>query len=336
MPQPSPPALSPASGAPATTGAGSSAAIDADNAAGALWMGLSVAAATAMTLAVKELSGDLDSRMIVFLRSAGIMLLVAPLLAWPAFRARLRFSQPRLHLQRGALIAVSTQLGFYGLSNLPVSTATVLNFTAPIFATLLAAPINGEKVGPRRWAAVGIGFVGALIILRPGIEGFHPAMLASIASSLLFALALVLSRGVATADGPLSSFLSSIAMTGLLALPLAIPAWGYPQGAANWLVLLALVAASSSRSIGDLQAYRLGEAAPMGVLSYSRLIFIGAAAYVLFDETPDMWTLIGGAVIIGSSVYIAHRERLRSKALRQAEASRKAESALRAASGPGR
>ncbi|MEC9431785.1 MAG: DMT family transporter [Pseudomonadota bacterium] len=304
---------------------------DTDNAAGALWMGLSVAAATVMTLAVKELAGALDSRMIVFLRSAGIIVLVAPLLAWPAFRSRLRFSQPRLHLQRGMLIAVSTQFGFYGLSNLPVSTATVLNFTAPIFATLLAAPINGEQVGPRRWAAVGAGFVGALIILRPGVEGLNLAMLSSIASSLLFALALVLSRGVASADGPVSSFLSSIVLTGLLALPLALPVWGFPEGGGHWLVLLALVAASSSRSIGDLQAYRLGEAAPMGVLSYSRLVFIGAAAYVLFDERPDIWTLVGGAVIIGSSFYIAHRERLRGRA-RRAER----DSAMTSASGPGR
>lgn len=331
MPHPIPPALAKPLAAPA-------AQPDADNAAGALWMGLSVAAATVMTLAVKELAGDLDSRMIVFLRSAGILLLVVPLLAWGPFRARMRFSKPRLHLQRGALIAVSTQLGFYGLSELPVSTATVLNFTAPIFATLLAAPINGEKVGPRRWAAVGMGFLGALIILRPGVDGFHPAMLASIASSLLFALALALSRGVATADGPLSSFVSSIVMTGVFALPLAIPVWGVPQGGGHWWVLLALVAASSARSVGDLQAYRLGEAAPMGVLSYSRLIFIGAAAYVIFDERPDLWTLVGGAVIIGSSFYIAHRERLRGRALRALRAERAAldGSALRSASGPGR
>lgn len=280
-----------------------------DNALGAAWMAMSVVTASAMTLAVRGMAEGMDSRMTVFLRSAGIMACVAVMLLSPAFRRQMRFSSPRLHLVRGGLIAVSTQFGFYAISNLNLSTATVLSFTAPIFATLLAVPLNGERVGPRRWAAVGVGFLGCLIILRPSPEGLDWAMLSALIAAVLFALGLALSRGVTVADGPAAAFVSANGIMMLTALPLAFPVWTMPEGAGGWSLLALLVATSSARNVGDLQAYRHGDAAVMGVITYVRLILIAAAAWAIFDEVPDGPTLLGGGVIIASTLYIAYRER---------------------------
>lgn len=293
-----------------------------DNGLGAAWMAMSVVTASAMVLAVRGMAEGVDSRMTVLLRSAGIMACVAVMMLSPRFRASLTFSNPKLHLVRGGLIAVSTQFGFYSISNLNLSTATVLSFTAPIFATLLAVPLNGERVGPRRWAAVAIGFLGCLIILRPTPAGLDWAMLSALLAAVLFALALALSRGVAAADGPAAAFVSANGLMLLIALPLALPVWELPSGAGSWGLLALLIATSAARNVGDLQAYRHGDASVMGVITYGRLVLIAAAAWVFFDEIPDAPTVVGGGVIIASTLYIAYRERAVARERRALAAAR--------------
>lgn len=297
--------------APSAAAAGTTAATAADlargNAVGVGWMLFSVVTASVMTVAAREMTGEMHSSMVVFLRAALTLLPLLPLLALPRFRRALRFSRPRLHLARGLLIGLSTHLGFHAIATLPLATATVLFFTAPIFATLLAGPVNGERVGPRRWAAVAVGFLGALVILRPGLGGFEPAMWGALLSSLMFATALSLSRGLVAADGPMSAYLSSVALTVIVSAPLAAPVWSAPSDGFAWAVVGVLVLTSAARGIGDLMAYRHGEAAVVGVVSYLRLVLIGGAGWWLFAETPDAATLLGGAIIVASTLYIARR-----------------------------
>lgn len=309
MPPPPPPRGDGAAIIAAQAESSDTAAHEADNAKGAAWALFSVVSASAMTVAVRALAEDVDSRVVVLLRAAITLAAVAPfMLLIPKFRRSLRFSRPKMHLWRGLMIGVSTQLGFYTIANLPLATSTVLFFTAPIFATLLAGPINGEKVGPRRWAAVLMGFAGALVILRPGLGGFEWAMLTALGSSLLFALSLATARGLAQADGPVSAFLSSVAITAVVSLPLALPVWSLPTGGYGWSMLATLTVAGAMRGVADIQSYRHGEASVMGVIAYLRLVLIGLAGYLIFSETPDAYTLAGGAIIIAATLYIAQRE----------------------------
>jgi drug/metabolite transporter (DMT)-like permease len=287
-----------------------------DNVAGGVWALAAVLAATIMTIAVREAATGVDTRMVVLLRSMmilGAFVLVLPL---PQVRGALRFSRPWLHLLRGCLLGASIQLGFHTIAEAPLATATVLFFTAPIFATLMAGPINGEKIGPRRMGAVAVGFLGAVIILRPGAGELDPAMLAGLGSSVLFALALTLSRGVAAADGALSSFMSSVAITALISIPIAAPVWALPSSGDLWAAVAVIAAAGALRGIADLESYRRGEASVMGAISYLRLVALGFAGWLVFDETPDAMTLLGGGVIIGSTLYITHRERRLRRARR--------------------
>lgn len=286
-----------------------------DNTRGILWMLFSVLTASVMTISVRELSQDFSAAMVLLLR-AGVSSLLIVLIILPVtgLRKQLRFSQPKVHLIRGLFIAGSTLMGFYTIAEMPLATATILFFTAPIFAVILAALVHGEKVGPRRWSAVFAGFVGALVILRPGYIPFEFAMLTALGSSLMFAGALTMSRGIAQADGPLSAFVSSVFITTVFAIPFAAPSFALPMGLATWAVALVLVVTGGARNIADLQAYRYADASVLGPIAYLRIVFIGAAGYFLFDESVDMPTLIGAVIIIGSTLYIAQREAAKRRA----------------------
>lgn len=280
----------------------------ADNARGLAWMFFSVVTASAMSVAVRFVSDDVDSRMIVTLRAGVTTLIILAVL--PFIWRRLRFTSPRDHLIRGALIGLSTHLGFYTLVHLPLATATVLFFTAPIFATILAATFQNERVGPRRWGAVAAGFAGALIILRPGFNALDAAMLAALGSSLLFAIALSMSRRVARADGPLSAFVSSVLVTVVISLPLAVPVWEMPHSTTGWVAVAVLVICGAARNVGDIQAYRYADAGLLAPITYLRLVLIGGAGYLLFDELIDGYTGAGAMLIVASTLYIAHRTRV--------------------------
>lgn len=281
-----------------------------DNLRGVIWMLFSVVMASAMSVSVRWLTDELDSRMVLMLRSGITTVLIAGCLVLPFVWRKLRFSRPRDHLIRGAFVAGSTHLGFYTLAHIPLATATVLFFTAPIFAVIIAATALGERVGPRRWSAVAAGFVGALIILRPGFIALEPAMLAALGSSILFAAALSMSRGLAQADGAMSAFVSSVVITALVTVPVAAPVWDVPTGTVAWIAVAVLVITGSARNVADLQAYRFADAAVLAPIAYLRIVFIGIAGYVLFGEVLDRYTLAGAVLIIASTLYIAHRARV--------------------------
>lgn len=284
---------------------------EADNYRAILWILFSVITASLMTIAVRELASSFDSRMIVMLRSGlTAVAMIVPIVIFAGLRRKLRFSKPWQHIIRGSLIGVSTQLGFYTITQIPMATATVLFFTAPIFATVLSVAIHKETVGLRRWAAVLSGFVGAVIVLRPGFDGFHIAMLAALFSSLLFAVALTMSRKLALADGALSTYFSSVVITAAISVPASFHVFVLPDSLWLWVVTAVLVVSSSSRGFADIQAYRYGEAAILAPITYLRLVVLGFAAYVIWGEVPDLPTLTGAAVIILSTIYIGRREAL--------------------------
>ena len=295
---------------------------DINNRLGIIWILMSVSFASVMSILVKELGQTFDSRSLVLFR-AGLLtiFLCLPVVAIPAFRRRLYFSKPYLHIFRGLLIAFSTHLGFFTLTVLPIATTVVLFFTAPIFATILSIFINKERVGLRRWLAVIIGFFGVLIVLQPGFEGSYTAMFAALLSSFLFALALAFSRNIVSADGSLSTYISSVLITFVISLPLAHPVLENIEVHLSFYITIVLILflaiTSFLRGIGDIQAYHYGEAAVLAPFTYLRLIIVGTFGYFIWGEMPNNFTLLGAFIIICSAIYIGQREaRVKSKPLR--------------------
>lgn len=275
------------------------------NIAGMLWMLASVLGATGMMIFVRLLAPDLHTAMLAFLRSSIGLILVVPFLIGAR---ELRFTMWKLHLARGVCFAIALNAGFYALWKLPLATATVLMFLAPVFVTVLAGPVLGEKVGIRRWLAVGAAFVGTLIILRPGADTLDIAVLVAVISSLAFAAAILFGKILAGGDGTSATFVSSSILTAVFTFPPALTVWEMPQSSLQWLMIGALVLTASLRTYADIRAYAVGEAGFLAPFSYLRLITIGIAGYYLFGEVIDGPTWLGGAIIIGATLYIALRE----------------------------
>lgn len=296
------------------------------NLRGAGWMLLSVVGATGMTVFVRQLTPELHTSMIAFLRSVVGLLFLAPLLlpgkasARPRIPSPLSLKRPGLHLIRGLLIAVAINLGFYAIWTLPLAVATILFFLAPVFSTMLAPLMLGEHVGPRRWVAVGVGFLGALVVLRPGFEAFEIGAAAAAASSLCFALALLIGKIAARADGANAVFATSGLLSAVMTLPLALPFWELPSAGWVWFTLVLLAAASSLRGYADIRALAAAEASFVAPVSYLRLPAAALAGWALFGETVDGWTWAGAAIVMGAALFIALRERALGKATRRAAA----------------
>ena len=230
---------------------------DINNRLGLIWILISVFFASIMAISVKELGQIFDSRLLVLFRAFLLTIfLVIPVLFIPNIRSQLKFSKPKLHIFRGILIAVSTHLGFYTLTKLPIATTTVLFFTAPIFATVLSIYINKEKVGYRRWFAVLVGFLGVIIILEPGFDGTFFAMLSALCSSFLFAGALAFSRTIVSADGVISTYVSSVFITFLVSIPLTFTHFNNTFVALTSIYIFSLIillaVTSFIRGIGDM------------------------------------------------------------------------------------
>lgn len=280
----------------------------ADNLRGALWMATSCLAATGMMIAIKEVAVDLASAMIAFLRSGLGLWVLAPMLLDGSLR-RMRLTRPWLHILRGCLMGGALNFGFYAIATLPMTTATILFFLAPVFATALAGPILAEKVGAPRWIAVFAGFVGAAVILRPGAGALEWGMLSAIASAACFSVSLMLAQIIGREDGARTVLVTSTAIATLVTFPIALPVWSLPSTPLIWIWIAALVLFSSARMYADIKAYAVGEAGFVAPFAYLRLLFVAVAGWFLFAEVPDAETIAGGAVIAGATFYIAYRER---------------------------
>jgi drug/metabolite transporter (DMT)-like permease len=145
------------------------------------------------------------------------------------------------------------------------------------------------------------------VVLRPGAGAFEPAMLSAVLSSFCFALALLIGKRAAAADGANTVFATNTVVAAILTLPPALFFWGLPSGWA-WLPVAGLVAASSLRVYADIRAFASGEASVVAPISYVRLPVIGVAGWLLLGETLDFWAVTGGAIIIAATLYITYRE----------------------------
>ena len=221
----------------------------------------------------------------------------------------LKSSVPGVQILRGLFLLTSTVLNFWALSYLPLTTTIPIFFAMPLVVCLLSVPLLGEQVGVRRYVAVLIGFVGVMMIVRPGGVTFHWAMLLSIGATVSGSLYFILTRRVAGRDDmPVSQVYASGIAT-LALLPFAIAFWEWPSGAYQWSLLFAAGAAAGIGHSFLTIAYRYGEASQLTPVVYTEIISITIISWLIFDQIPDAWTALGTAIIIVSGVYVWMRER---------------------------
>lgn len=276
------------------------------NVRGALWILVASVLFSAMSAMVKTVGARLDSFEIAFFRCAFGLAVILPFMlrAGPeVFRTR----RPILHLVRALLGVTAMFCGFYAVTHLPLADATAISFAKPLFMIVLAVLFLGEAVRWRRWTATAVGFVGVLIMIRPGEHGLDLAMLAALFGTLCVAVVVVMIKKLSETEAPLTILFSfGVISTVIAAIPAAL-VWQTPT--LDELVLLVLIGAlgAAGQSCG-IRGFRSGEATAVVPFDYSRLLFAGLFGYLLFGDVPTPHTLVGAGLIVASTLYIARRE----------------------------
>jgi drug/metabolite transporter (DMT)-like permease len=240
-----------------------------------------------------------------FVQSAILLAVVAA----GGWRRGFRTAIPGLHVARGASQAVTNLLVTVGLAAMPLADAVALGMTAPLFVTALSVWMLGESVGWRRWTAVAVGFVGTLLIVRPGTTAFEPASVLLLAAAATGAWGLVLTRRMSGEDMLTVLLLSALVGLGLTT-PFALAVWRMP-GAADAALLALNGAANLVAHFLAVRALALAPASTVAPIHYTHVVWASVIGALFFGTWPDSWTVGGAAVIVASGLYVWWRERLR-------------------------
>ena len=267
---------------------------------------LATLAFTLMAAIVKTLATDLPVVQVVWGRYFFHFLLVLAL--FPHRTPTLLVSRRKgLQILRSVLVLLATLQAFTAITYLPLATVAALGFVAPVLVVTLAAFALRERVSIARWVAVGVGFAGVLIILRPGSPSMHWAMLLGVGMATCYALYQILTRVIRHAATALTSLFYT-ALVGALATSVAVLFnWREPS-ATQWAFMVANGLLGGIGHFSIIRAYESVDASRIAPFVYTELLWTTLIGWVLFSELPDNWTFVGATVIIGSGLYLIHSD----------------------------
>ena len=277
--------------------------------AAAGWMLAAVASFSLMDAGMKLLSAHYPPLQVTLLRGAASLPFV---LVWVLASAGVRSIVPvrwGLHLLRGVLGMVMIGCFVYALKRMPLSTAYTLYFVAPLLVAALSVPLLGEKVGPRRWTAIGIGMLGVVVVLRPGVDGLVslPGLMVLLAATA-YAIAAVTVSLLTRTDTPQSMVVWFLAIMAVGAGLAAIPGW-VPLRWEHAALILGMGLAGAFGQIALTSAFMRGDASMIAPLEYTGLVWVIAWDWLLWQTLPDTATWTGAAIIVASGLYLLRRER---------------------------
>lgn len=265
----------------------------------ALFAGLAASSRYAMSLGNHPLQ-------VAFLRFLAALILMLPLLAWRG-TGLMRSSAPQLYAVRAVISLFSMTAWFWAIALIPLGELTAIGFLSPLFGTLAAIVLLGEKVRARRWTALIIGFIGAMIMLRPGMSPVGMGQGMALFSALAGGVMAVLLKQLSGHDDPDKIvFLTTLIMTPLALIP-ALFVWK-PPGVELLPVLLVIGATGVLGHTCLMRGFRAADASLVLTFEFSRLPFAVALGFLMFGELIDVWTWLGAAIIFVSAIYIVRRE----------------------------
>ena len=273
---------------------------------GVFWMIVTGLMFVAVTAVVKHVGDGVPAAQAAFLRYVLGLVFLLPMIR-PILRARLTTRQLRLFGLRGVVHTLAVILWFYAMARIPIAEVTAMNYLSPVYVSLGAALFLGERLPPRRLAAVLVALVGAMIILRPGVKAVEPGHIAMIGTAIFFACGYLIAKIVSgEVSAPVVVGMLSITVTIGLA-PFAYAVWVTPtMSQLGWLFLVACFATAGHYTMTLAFA-----AAPLTVtqpVTFLQLIWAVTLGAVVFGEAVDGWVIFGGAVIMASVSFITWRE----------------------------
>lgn len=275
---------------------------------GIVYMVLGGALLTLNDAVVKWMTADFPVGQTLFLRGVFVFLPIALLVHRTGGLATLKVTNWKGQGTRAALVVFSTFMFITGLSLLPLADAIAIGFAGPIFLTVLAVPLLGEFVGWRRWSAVIVGFLGVLIMLRPGSDGLNWYALFPLGAALAGAFRDIITRRISGTESSVAIMLvttSAVTLAGLASFPFT--EWRMPSPRDLGLFALAGTVLGGAHYL-MIDTFRHAEAGLVAPFKYSTMIWAVLFGFALWGDIPDRWIFIGSALVIGSGLYILHRE----------------------------
>lgn len=274
---------------------------------------------TGMTTLVKFLGSDYSPTLQTFYRLTAALVILLPFMLRGG-RRTFHTTRPLMLISRAVLGVAGVSLAFYAFQVMPLAQANALSFTRSLWVTLLAAVVMREHVGPMRTGAVVVGFLGVVVMLAQGLSAGQLALGLPAGAMLLSAFLLAFSvagiKLLAPDHSPLSVMIWGVVLGWMFSIPGALLAWRWPAPSDFGLLCLMGVLSTINQAM-FIRGMQAGDAAAMAPIDYTRLVFAAIVGLVMFDEVPDVWTVVGAAIIVGSTLFITIREIQAARRARQ-------------------
>ncbi len=256
----------------------------------------------------KHLSATFPVVQVVWARYFFHLAILLPVVLWRHGVGALVLRRPALQIVRGGFLLGSTMFFFSAIALMPIADAIALVFVAPLIVTALSSLVLKERVGIRRWTAVSIGFLGVMVIIRPGFSTFHGGMVLALSAGATYALYSLATRKLSGSAPPLVT-LAYTALLGALCTSAAVPFFWVPPDLTglSWMILLGLIAGVAHFLI--IKAFEHAEASLLAPLGYGEILMATVVGYFGFGDFPDPLPWLGMLIVIGSGVYVSLRER---------------------------
>jgi len=286
-----------------------------DNVRGILLMALGFFCFAAADALAKYLSGSYGSLQIAWGRQLGLLAGVGVFLVLDG-PSIFRTNHLGLQLTRGVLAVFSASAFIFALHYVPLAIAVTVSFVAPFLVTIFGALILREPVGIRRIAAVAVGFVGTLIVIRPGMGEIHPAVLLVVVAAASFALRQIVSRHLAATDRT-GTTVAYTATAAILILSVPVPFfWKWPATGIDFAAFAGMAICAGLGELLVIRALQVAHAVVLAPVHYTLIVWGTFYGWLLFDVLPDFWTIVGAAIIVATGLYIMHRERVLARRAR--------------------
>ena len=284
-----------------------------DNVKGALILMIAAFGFALMAALIKLAGSRLPVTQILFVRQIGMVIMLLPVLV-THFPDVVRTQRIDLQLTRVLFALIAMLCGFTAIIHMPLAEATALGFAKSFFVTIFAVIVLKETVGVYRWSAVAIGFIGVLIMLRPGTESFSVYGLMAVIGAASAGFVMVIIRLLSRSDSPNTILMFQAVGVAIVMIVPAILNW-VPPTPREWAILAAIGFVSFFAQKANIYAFKFGEASMLASLDYVRLIYATLFGWLLFSQLPGVATWVGAGIIVLASIYTVHRESRRKKLL---------------------
>lgn len=279
----------------------------AGNLRGLWYMVAGFASFSCADIMAKILTADYHPVQIAWTRQFGVVavMLVILLLKGPAL---LRSVAPYTQMLRGMFGVVSAVCFIFAIRYVPLADAVAVSFIAPFIVTVLGATLLGEVVGLRRWVAVTIGFIGTIVIVRPGLGIFHPAIFLVVVAAIAFAGRQIVSRHIGKRDPTLTTLVYTAMTSFIILVPPLFFFWHTPENATHLALMVGLTLLSGLGEFLIIKALEIAHVVVVSPMHYSLIIFSTFWGYLVFGDFPDLWTWVGTLIVVSSGLYIIREQ----------------------------